>query len=69
MNVLDVTAEVLDVLNSRNVGYMLVGSLSTNLHGMPRNTNDADGQSVVSGPRMFPMSKVSWPCNNHTTWT
>lgn len=42
MNVLDVAAEVIDALNSRNAGYMLVGSLSTNLYGIPRNTNDAD---------------------------
>ena len=42
MNVLDVAAEIIDALNGRNAGYMLVGSLATNLYGIPRNTNDAD---------------------------
>ncbi len=42
MNVLDVAVEVIDALNTLNAGYMLVGSLATNLYGIPRNTNDAD---------------------------
>ncbi len=56
MNVLDVAAEVIDLLNSRNVGYMLVGSLSTNLYGIPRNTNDAD---FVLSPQTMDAATIS----------
>ena len=42
MNVLDVAVEVIDALNRCKAGYMLVGSLASNLYGIPRNTNDAD---------------------------
>jgi|GEM_PF-4678950 len=42
MNVLDVAVEVCDALNRCKAGYMLVGSLASNLYGIPRNTNDAD---------------------------
>ena len=42
MNVLGVAVEVIDALNRCKAGYMLVGSLASNLYGIPRNTNDAD---------------------------
>ncbi|HTV47826.1 MAG TPA: hypothetical protein VMG59_05230 [Phycisphaerae bacterium] len=42
MNALDVAAATIDVLNKIHADYMLVGSLSSNLYGIPRNTNDAD---------------------------
>ena len=56
MNVLDVAAEVIDALNTLNAGYMLVGSLATNLYGIPRNTNDAD---FVLSPQMADAVSVS----------
>jgi hypothetical protein len=42
MNTLDAAAAVVDALNRAKADYMLVGSLSSNLYGVPRNTNDAD---------------------------
>ncbi len=56
MNVLDVAAEVIDALNALNAGYMLVGSLATNLYGIPRNTNDAD---FVLSPQTIDAVSVS----------
>jgi hypothetical protein len=41
MTALDVAAMVIDSLNQAGAAYMLVGSLSSNLYGTPRNTNDA----------------------------
>ena len=37
----DVTLRVIDALNAGNVNYMLVGSFSTNVYGIPRSTKDA----------------------------
>ncbi len=42
MNTLDVAAAVLDALNQVQASYLMVGALSSNLYGIPRNTNDAD---------------------------
>jgi len=38
----DVTLRVIDALNGCGVAYMLVGSFSTNVYGIPRSTKDAD---------------------------
>jgi hypothetical protein len=38
----DVTLRVIDALNAAGVVYMLVGSFSTNVYGIPRSTKDAD---------------------------
>jgi hypothetical protein len=38
----EATAAVIDGLNSLGIPYMLVGSLSSNLYGVPRSTQDAD---------------------------
>lgn len=38
----DVTLRVIDALNASGVKYMLVGSFSTNVYGIPRSTKDAD---------------------------
>jgi len=38
----DVTLRVIDALNASGVNYMLVGSYSTNVYGIPRSTKDAD---------------------------
>ena len=37
----DVTLRVIDALNASGVNYMLVGSFSTNVYGIPRSTTDA----------------------------
>jgi hypothetical protein len=38
----DVTLRVIDALNASSVNYMLVGSFSANVYGIPRSTKDAD---------------------------
>jgi hypothetical protein len=38
----EISLQVIDVLNSHAIPYMLVGSLSTNFHSAPRSTKDAD---------------------------
>lgn len=38
----DVTLRVIDALNVSGVNYMLVGSFSANVYGIPRSTKDAD---------------------------
>ena len=38
----DVTLRVIDALNASGVNYMLVGSFSANVYGIPRSTKDAD---------------------------
>ena len=38
----ELTSRVIDALNASQIPYMLVGSLSTNVYGIPRATRDAD---------------------------
>ena len=42
MNSDEATAAVIDALDALQIPYMLVGSYSTNLYGIPRSTQDAD---------------------------
>jgi hypothetical protein len=42
MNSEALTVLVVDALNELGVAYMLVGSFSSNLYGIPRSTKDAD---------------------------
>ena len=42
MTIEDVTLRVIDALNADGSPYMLVGSFSSNLYGIPRSTKDAD---------------------------
>lgn len=42
MNSDEIVAEVIDVLESEQIPYMLVGSLSVNQYAIPRSTHDAD---------------------------
>jgi hypothetical protein len=42
MNSLEAASAVIKALDSVGAPYMLVGSLSTNIHGVPRATQDAD---------------------------
>lgn len=42
MTIDDVTLRVIDALNLSGSPYMLVGSFSSNLYGIPRSTKDAD---------------------------
>jgi hypothetical protein len=45
----EATLAAIDALESSGVGYMLVGSLSSNLYGIPRSTQDADFVVQLSG--------------------
>jgi len=38
----DLASRVIDALNASEIPYMVVGSLSTNVYGVPRATRDAD---------------------------
>ncbi len=42
MTIEDITLRVIDALNASASSYMLVGSFSSNLYGIPRSTKDAD---------------------------
>lgn len=42
MNGPDLLARFVDFLNEREIPYMVVGSFSSNYHGVPRSTKDAD---------------------------
>lgn len=42
MTIEDVTLRVVDALNAAEIPYMLVGSFSSNVYGIPRSTKDAD---------------------------
>lgn len=42
MTIEDVTLRVVDALNTAQIPYMLVGSFSSNVYGIPRSTKDAD---------------------------
>lgn len=49
MTIDDVTLRVIDALNASGSAYMLVGSFSSNLYGIPRSTKDADFVVQVEG--------------------
>jgi hypothetical protein len=42
MTAVDFIGSVVDALNQLNIPFMLVGSFSSNLYGVPRSTKDAD---------------------------
>lgn len=42
MNADEISRRVVEILNSHQIPYMLVGSLSTNFHSISRSTQDAD---------------------------
>lgn len=42
MNALEAVERVIDALSSLRVPYMIVGAISSNVHGRPRSTKDAD---------------------------
>lgn len=42
MNSDEATVAVIDALQTLGIPYILVGSLASNLYGIPRSTNDAD---------------------------
>lgn len=45
----DVAARVVDAMERIGVAYMLAGSFSSNLYGIPRSTKDADFVAVLGG--------------------
>jgi hypothetical protein len=69
----EISLQVIDVLNAHSVPYMLVGSLSTNFHSVPRSTKIADivVQSHLAAAARFladarnvmaaPAQRLDWP--------
>ena len=50
MTIDDVALRVVDVLNKSGIPFMLVGGFSSNCHGIPRSTKDADFVVQLSSP-------------------
>lgn len=50
MTIDDVAFRVADALNQAGVPFMLVGGFSSNYHGIPRSTKDADFVVELTGP-------------------
>jgi hypothetical protein len=53
----DATVAVIDALEALEIPYMLVGSLSTNLYGIPRSTKDADFVLQVGPQSLFQLAE------------
>lgn len=65
MNSDQATAAVIDALDGLGLPYMLVGSLASSLHGIPRSTQDADfvvqvsqGQIAALAARLGPQFRL-----------
>ncbi len=56
MNSMDLVANVIRVLNQLQIPHMMVGSLSSNLYGIPRSTKDADFVLELGNQ---PLSKIA----------
>ena len=52
-----IVLRVIDALDKGDVPYMLVGSYSSNVHGVPRSTHDAD--FVIDLPEDAALTKIS----------
>ncbi|MBX7207177.1 MAG: hypothetical protein K1X78_02590 [Verrucomicrobiaceae bacterium] len=48
----DVAARVVEVMERLGVDYMVAGSFSSNLYGIPRSTKDADFVAVLGGSKL-----------------
>jgi predicted nucleotidyltransferase len=57
----DVAFRVADALNRAGVSFMLVGGFSSNYHGIPRSTKDADFVVQLSAPLNADFAKVLGP--------
>ena len=77
MTIDDVALRVSDALGAAGVPYMLVGGFSSNLHGIPRSTKDADFVVQLSmplneafaqmlGPDFEPEPQLSFETNTGT---
>jgi hypothetical protein len=77
MTIDDVALRVADALHRGDVPYMLVGGFSSNLHGIPRSTKDADFVVEVNaltsdfaatlGPEFEPELQMSFETSTGTT--
>jgi predicted nucleotidyltransferase len=77
MTIDDVALRVVDALNATKVPFMLVGGFSSNYHGIPRSTKDADFVVQFSsplnetfarnlGPEFEPAAQLSFETNTGT---
>jgi len=53
----DAIVAVIDALEALEIPYMIVGSLSTNLYGIPRSTKDADFVLQVAPQSLFQLAE------------
>jgi hypothetical protein len=53
----EVTARVVEALDRLGVEYLLAGSFSSNLYGIPRSTKDADFVAVLVGSQLSDLQK------------
>lgn len=58
MTVTDVMLRVVDALERANIPHMLVGSFSSNLHGIPRATEDVDFVIELNAPLTAEFGKL-----------
>jgi hypothetical protein len=48
----EAVVHVLEALDAAGISYMVVGSLASNIHGIPRSTRDADIVVTLEGPSL-----------------
>ena len=53
----EVAARVVEALDKLGVEYMLAGSFSSNLYGIPRSTKDADFVAVLGGSQLSDLQR------------
>ena len=53
----DVAARVVEAMERLGVDYMLAGSFSSNLYGIPRSTKDADFVAVLGGSQLSELQR------------
>ena len=53
----DVAARVVEAMDKLGVDYMLAGSFSSNLYGIPRSTKDADFVAVLGGSQLSELQR------------
>lgn len=61
MTIDDVALRVVDALNAAGVPFMLVGGFSSNYHGVPRSTKDADFVVQLNAPLNESFARVLGP--------
>ena len=69
MTIDDVALRVAEALGATGVPLMLVGGFSSNLHGIPRSTKDADFVVQLSAPLNDAFARTLGPEFEVSSWT